>query len=408
MANAQGLVEEDWESRSKLAILALSHEEAALNLPMALQRIAIEKKMPPLQTLRDFLSLSFGPGRVSFADYVRLRLFDRDYWQGDRRAVVGQRRNRDLALEVNYRHDWLGMLSNKVAEAQYLSAYGLPTIPFQAVYAPHSASDAVATGSRRGLKLLRDGEDLRQFLLNEAEYPLFGKPVEGVQSLGAIAFAKALPDENELERRDGTRVALDRFVADVTENYASGYVFQPCLAPHPEFAKAFGSALATARIVTIRTPDGPRIFRASLKIPVGGNEADNFWRAGNILAALDVEHGDILGAVSGVGFALKRIETHPGTGAAVKGAVAPHWSAMKAAALEGARLMRHMGLIGWDVAGVEQGAVIVEMNATPDLILSQLAHRQGALDADFNAFVDYRKSCAQAHLARISGDTAKL
>ena len=52
-------------------------------------------------------------------------------------------------------------------------------------------------------------------------------------------------------------------------------------------------------------------------------------------------------------------------------------------------------LIGWDMAAVEGGALIVEPNFTPDFFMTQLADRRGMLDARFNAFLEGRKAAAQ-------------
>jgi hypothetical protein len=52
-------------------------------------------------------------------------------------------------------------------------------------------------------------------------------------------------------------------------------------------------------------------------------------------------------------------------------------------------------LIGWDMAAVEGGALIVEPNFTPDFFMTQLADRRGMLDAPFNAFLAGCKAAAQ-------------
>ena len=116
--------------------LEFSHAKADLPMAAALQKMAAETATSPLKVMRDYSSLAFGPGRVSFRDYTNLRLFDDARYAGtDKRTVVGARRNRDIAVAVNYRHDWYGLLENKIAANAYLSAFGLPTIPTAAIYA---------------------------------------------------------------------------------------------------------------------------------------------------------------------------------------------------------------------------------------------------------------------------------
>jgi D-alanine-D-alanine ligase-like ATP-grasp enzyme len=65
--------------------------------------------------------------------------------------------------------------------------------------------------------------------------------------------------------------------------------------------------------------------------------------------------------------------------------------AMKALAIEGARVMRTVPLIGWDIACTEKGPVIVEMNEHPDSFLMQFAERRGLLDGMFRDFVAFQK-----------------
>lgn len=380
-------------------VVAHQHDEA-LSLP-ALQQLAEATQMSPTQAVRDFAGLAFGPGKVSFNDYIRLRLFDRAYWsECDRRSVVGQRRNRDLAVEINYRHDWYGLVDDKIASIAYLSAYGLPTAKIAAIFAPRLTKGAS--------HILREREQLRRFLSREEAYPLFGKPADGYQSLGSIALRRPHPERGELETMGGSFVAFDDFVEDVLRHYDGGYVFEHFLTPHPDAIRLHGERLGTARILTLCDDDGPRIFRASWKIPSGANMADNFWRSGNLLAKLDLATGAVERAVAGTGFDMVVTTHHPETGASLLGVPIPCWAQLQEVALEGARLMRHIPMIGWDIAATAQGPVIVEMNETPDLLLSQFAHARGILEPDFLAFAIARKRARQAYESRMKADIARL
>ena len=337
--------------------------------------------------VRAYAGLAFGPGKISFADFVKLRLFDRAFHaDAALDSFVGARRNRDLCVTVNHRHDWLGLLTNKVASLSYLDAYGYPVIPVAAIYAP-----ALATGKTT---VLADRAALTDFLMTPEHYPLFGKPVESFQSLGSIGLLACEPGSRTVEKADGTAVPVDALVEEIVTHYAAGYLFQALMAPHPTIARLCGPRLATVRLITILTEDGPRLFRAAWKIPSGGNVADNFWRAGNLLAGIDIASGRIGQVVAGAGLDAVAVHTHPDTGAALADVIHPDWAAMRDLAIEGARLMRHVPLIGWDIAGTEHGPVIVEMNEAPDFFLPQFADRKGVLGAEFSAFVAFQKSQA--------------
>jgi hypothetical protein len=367
----------------------------------ALRDLAAASGMSPIQAVRDFAGLAMGPGKISFEDYVRLRLFDPAYWAGcDRRTVVGQRCNRDLVVEINYRHDWYGLVSDKIASTTYLAAFGLPTIPIVAIYAPRL--------TRGAAHVLRSRADLERFLAREDVYPLFGKPADGFQSLGSIALRQAHRESDELETINGTAIRRDDFLDDVCLHYDGGYIFERFMAPHPDASRLYGERLGTTRIVTLCDADGPQIFRASWKIPSGQNTADNFWRSGNLLAKIDVDSGAVEKAVSGAGFETKFETHHPDTGAPLIGAAVPCWADVKEVALEGARVMRHVPMLGWDLGSAAEGPVIVEMNETPDLFLNQFADARGVLEPRFMAFMTEQKRAAKAHETRMKRQLAKL
>lgn len=357
------------------ALVDITRPQAGQSIDAALLKMVAETNSSPLKIMRDYVGLSFGPGKVSFKDYTQLRLFDEAFWAGaDRRAVVGQHRGVEIHQQVNYRHEWWGLFDNKIAIASYLAAYGFPTIPTLAVYAANLATTVP--------HVARTPNELRRVLMEEANYPMFGKPVEGLQSLGSAGLKRYVPQSHCLETTDGRVVALDAFVADIVHHYAEGYLFQKFVAPHAAIRTLCGERLATIRILTLNPEGEPKVFRACWKVPAGGNVADNYWRSGNLLAQLDVARGKVLRVLSGSGLALAHHQVHPDSKAAMIGFEIPHWPAIVATVIEAARLMRHMPLIGWDVAALDGGPVIVEMNHRPDFVLPQLADARGVLDAE--------------------------
>jgi hypothetical protein len=370
-------------------IMDTSRPKNAIPMEAALRQMSQVSKMSPMALTRDFAALAVGPGRVSFADYTKLRLFDTAFYgSNDRRQVVGQRRNRALVLVANYRLDWMGLFADKIASASYLAAYGLPVPAAQAIYC-----EALRTHTPT---LCRNRDELRAFLRREENYPLFGKPTDAFQSLGSMGLKRYVAASDSVELADGSVVALEACVADIAKTYATGYLLQKMLTPHPAVKALCGDRLATVRVVTAATEGGPKVIRACWKIPAGGNLADNYWRAGNLLAQLDLANGRIMRAMSGTGLALQQHTHHPDTKANLIGATVPFWDAIVTTALEGAKLMRHMPLIGWDMASLDSGATIIEMNETPDLSLNQLADAKGILDAEFLRFLDYQKAQAKA------------
>jgi hypothetical protein len=349
--------------------------------------------------MREYCGLAFGPGQVSFKDYTRLRLFDNGLYP-DKRAVVGQRKNSDIDLTINYRHDWIGLFANKVASASYLAAHGFPTIPVLGIYAEKLASASPA--------IIRDASGLKAFLRREENYPFFGKPVEGIQSLGSLGARRYITAADALETMSGDEVPLDRCVSDIVEHYPDGYVFQKFLSPHSDIRAVCGDRIATVRVVTLAQGGEPGIFRACWKIPAGANLADNYWRPGNMLARIDVATGRVLRAMSGAGLDFKDHTAHPDTNVSLIGMTIPCWSEVTQTAIEAARLMRHMPLIGFDMAVSESGCVIVEMNHNPDFFLNQLADGRGVLDTDFTRLISAQKQKAHERRKAIKREARQL
>ena len=390
--------------------LTLNQASAALDvermgmhapIPVQLQKLKQATQSSAGAIIQAFAKLAWGPGKISFGDFVRLRLFDEAFHQGSSLAdYVGQRRNRDICVAVNYRHDWYGLMSDKVASFGYLTNYGLPTIPIEAIFAPDLTV--------KGPSLLRDRQALEAFLTSPGRFPLFGKPVEGYQSLGTIGLRSTAPAARQIETVDGQRIALEQLVSEIETHYRTGYVFQPLLHPHESIAKICGDRLACVRLLTIAAETGPKIIRACWKIPCGRNMADNYWRPGNLLAQVQLESGRILRATSGAGLEARNHVTHPDTGATLIDFELPQWDAMKQLALAGARVMRHMPLIGWDIACTDKGPVIVEMNETPDFFLVQFADRKGILDQEFRAFMAFQAKNATAHVNQAKAAVGKL
>jgi hypothetical protein len=348
-----------------------------------LRQVAASRQASVVRLFADWMVLRLRSG-LSIEEYLGFRLFDPDFYgAADRTAFAGIKRARRILLKANYRLDLYGLIENKIACDFLLAAHGLPTMPTVALY--HQATGLPAPF------LLRSTEELREFLSNGERYPLFGKPLEGRQSLGSASFDRYDPAGGMLVTFDGRTVALDGFVRDVTTHFASGYLFQKRVSPHATVRPLCGDRLATVRVLTAATREGPQVLRASWKMPAGINAADNFWRIGNLLAQLDIKNGQVLRAVQTTRNGFEEITHHPDTHAALLGATVPHWLQILDYAKEGARVLADVPLLGWDIAPVDSGAVIVEVNHIPDFRLHQIADRRGIYDSAMIRFLHERK-----------------
>ncbi|MEJ2653650.1 MAG: sugar-transfer associated ATP-grasp domain-containing protein [Gammaproteobacteria bacterium] len=308
------LAQADW--------LSVGRPQESSDVTSTLMRMVAASHTSPLWIVSDFARLWRGPGKVSFRDYNRLKLFDREFWaDDDRRNVVGQYRSFEIWTKVNGRHDWWGFFENKLASSHYLAAFGFPVIANLAIYCEN-----VTTA--RSARVLSNKQALRRFLERADHYPLFGKPADGTQSLGSLALRCYRPVDDSVEIFDGRIIRLDDLTAELGKHYTEGYLLQRLMAPH---------------------------------------------------AKLDKNTGEVKRAISGSGVDLAAHSHHPDTGANLIGFRLPHWDAVVAMVIEAARVVEQVPLIGWDIAVLDDGPVIVELNGRPDFTLPQLADSRGIL-----------------------------
>ncbi len=160
----------------------------------------------------------------------------------------------------------------------------------------------------------------------------------------------------------------------------AGFLVQRRLAAAEDLASRFGPRLWSARLLVLVTPAGPVIHRAVAKIATGTNPADNFWRPGNRLGAIDLANGRIIRVVHGTGIDLVVDAPHPDTGANIVGIVIPEWQKLTALVRTASQVFAGIRTQSWAVALSAVGPVFLELNYGGDLNLHQLAHGEGVLD----------------------------
>jgi hypothetical protein len=362
----------------------ISKPEPSIILRAALSRVGADGRWSYFSILSEVARLWFGAGRLSLHEYLDLKLFDDAiHKHGSKNAFVGLRAASKIWFQANYRVDLFAMANNKIASAIWFAAHGLPILPTFAIF--HEGV------GRPNARLLHSETELRAFLREKEHYPLFGKPIEGRRSEGSASIESYEPTEDCLITTAGRVLSLDNFVSYIKSHASAGYQFQSRVSPHATAREMCGNRLATVRLLTIVREGKPKILRACWKIPAGMHAADNFWRPGNLLAQLDLENGRVIRVIRATETTYEEITHHPDTGVRIQGAVVPNWPEVTQLAIDGAKLLEALPLVGWDIAPVDSGAVLVEANVTPDFRLHQIADRRGMLDCEFKSFLQQRK-----------------
>jgi hypothetical protein len=132
-------------------------------------------------------------------------------------------------------------------------------------------------------------------------------------------------------------------------------------------------ALSTLRMVTIRDEAGnPELLAAALRFPRrAGALVDNF-HAGGLAAIVDLARG-CLGPATDLGLARDSgwHRKHPVNGAQIEGLAVPFWREARTLAVAAHAKLGDRVIIGWDIAVLPEGPVLVEANGFPDLDILQ-------------------------------------
>lgn len=353
----------------------VTHVRAACPSLLGLPRLA-----------RDVLALARGPGRLSPAEYFHHRLWDPEFVLGDKRAFVGKVRQGELHRACNAA-EWVPFAGDKILTHAILQDAGITQLP---------RVKAVSSQDRRvgDSRILESCGGLAGFLCDPGSYPFFAKPVAGIYSLGTFHAVRHDAAADTVVLANGAPRPLEAIIQAVVDR-PGGYVFQDVLTPAAPVAALTGGRLCSVRLLVLLTRGAPRIRSAAIKIPTGSNVADNYWRPGNRLGAIELATGMIARVVTGTGLELRRDPVHPDTGRRIEGEILPEWREVCRLVLAIARLFPGIRTQSWDIALTDHGPIILELNWGGDLHLHQLAHGRGMLDPAY-----------QQHVAAASSETA--
>ncbi len=330
--------------------------------------------------ISDVARLSRGPGRLQAKEYFLYRLYEDARVPADaKRTFLGADRLAQLLSALDM--PWPQIANDKPTLTALLSGYGLPIPQTQAM----RHRDRTFPGAMS----LRCKSDVERFLRNESIYPLFTKPTNLMCSLGVANIECFDRAEDCVVTKRSLRVKVSDF-ADQVETFADqGYLFQSRLKPHPKIAEIVGDQISTVRMFVLVDGEGPALFRAAWKIPSGESVADNFWRAGNMLAGLDVETGVVQRVLSRTRIGTKEIHQHPKTGVSFDGLTFPLWNEMREVVMQGAAAVPTCHFQGWDVALTDRGPVLIELEGDGgDPIMEQLCFDTGLLQGRYLQFAN--------------------
>ncbi len=149
------------------------------------------------------------------------------------------------------------------------------------------------------------------------------------------------------------------------------HLLQEVVRQHPALAAFNASSVNTVRVLTMMTTSGEAlVLSALIRFGRPGAVVDN-WSQGGLAVGIDPASGRL----SPVGWDRRGRghATHPGSGLAFDGFSVPLWVEARELALRTQLAFPFYRLLGVDIAVGETGAVVVEINASPDTVLQEQA-----------------------------------
>ena len=316
--------------------------------------------------------LRFGPGKLTPQEYFYYRLWDERVALGPAKAFVGKMAQHPMHVAAGSR-EWFAASADKIL---------FHSIMTSARYrVPQNLAITQIGRHLPDIPTMTDADDLASFLRDPSLYPLFAKQVAGKYSLSVVSADSYDASSDKVVLLGGERRAVGDLAASLVGG--AGYLIQRRLNQAQELADRFGPRLWSARLLVFVTPDGPTIHRAAAKIATGVNAADNYWRAGNRLGAIDIATGNITRVVCGTGLTLEEDGLHPDTQQPIVGTTVPNWAQIVHDVRLAAQTFAGIRTQSWDIALADPEPTFLELNFGGDLNLHQLAHGQGVLDDQY-------------------------
>ena len=201
---------------------------------------------------------------------------------------------------------------------------------------------------------------------------LFVKRNKGRGGRGAERWDLVAPSAFEAPggERLGAEALLERFAAGSRK---AALIVQPRLTAHRALSDLTTGALPTVRVVTCLDEAGaPEVIGAVFRMAVGDNVTVDNLHAGGIAAAVALDSGRLSRATNlGTDARLGWLSAHPDTGARIEGRKLPLWDEVKRLAIVAHRAFSDRVVIGWDIAMLDDGPILIEGNGNPDMDILQ-------------------------------------
>lgn len=325
------------------------------------QSASDDRAKPISQQLSEMVKLRRSRSKLSPAEYHMYRMQDRSiYGDNDLTAICKSRMRQWLHTQVN-NPNWDGVVSDKINMAMIFEQAGIPQAKILAVYSPFDRHCG-------DIPVLRNRSELLGFLDSFEHFPVFVKPVKGGSGAGCQLIEKVDQLSGELVLGNGQRCTATEFIDSLDDPSGWGFTFQEAMSPAQETVGLAGDRITGLRMVVLLGDDGPRVFRATWKIPGVDSVTDNYGVGdkGTIVAHVNVETGRIERTIQGMWLDMEMDVPHPVTGVSLSGHEVPGWDDAVRTTLQAARAFPGFRFQHWDLGLSSDGPMMFELNTVGD------------------------------------------
>ena len=375
--------------------LSSSSDAARASIAIAMQWVISQGGPGPYRQVLDLLRLRLRRIGFNTDEYYSFSLWRKDLPAGYIEQIVPQTKrtafNHALKMQSRPRELAAGtaIIEDKVSTESLMRSLDLPCTQTLAGYAPTSAlPDHVLT--------LADADAITTFLAETPSLPIFGKPRADSLARGAVAIASRNDAGDEITFLNRISAPIASLAAEIVTDWTSGYLFQPFYQSQADLRRITGPAMASLRIVTLRTHQGTEPFYAVLRIPSKTAMHDGDTVNTRIWCVIDLKTGAIIRARNPRDAFAPDVTHWLDPDTPLPGYVLPHWDQALANVLRAHQAFPAHGILGWDVFLTDDGALINEVNENPGHVY-QAAAGHGMLTPELSAL--YARALAYAKSA---------
>ena len=332
----------------------------------------------PFSLFREWWPLALGNGKLTFQDYFSFQLYDDSKYSPEQKARFISDQIQWPIVEKCCDLTWKATTEDKWLSYNLLEKYGIKTPETIAVvdYSPRLyGSDLKITSP----------VELKSFLQEQNQFPLFAKPNRGICSYGCLVITGVDSEHIFFDQMESMTYEL--FFKTIIGKDA--YLIQHQVKNHPDVEK-FSRYVGTVRTVNLIKEDSVSTPFTVYKIPSKTNIADNFWRKGNVVCNVDPETGVIKRAVCGKGIHSEELEYYPDSEDRLVGITLPDWQELRRLNEQVARLFAPVRYQSLDIAFTSDGPIVMEINTGGSFNLVEIASGVGFLTDEIYEFF---KSC---------------